>query len=174
MLIPGNIFINQKIFYICKYQTTFENQLFLNQYSYLMESSFQKKSITAEAAHAVIDAAVQKACELGTAISVYIMDESGILKAFSRMDNAPLVTIDAARKKALTAVGYGLATGESWYGFMKDDPIMMNGIQQFTDFILLGGGLPIFIDGSLAGAIGISGGHYSQDEECAKAGLSVF
>ena len=36
---------------------------------------------------------------------------------------------------------------------------------------LLGGGMPIQIDGALVGAIGVSGGHYRQDEECAKAAL---
>jgi uncharacterized protein GlcG (DUF336 family) len=139
-----------------------------------MGTTFQKTSVSAEATRAIIDAAAQKATELGIAVSMYIVDESGVIKAFSRMDSAPLVSVDAARKKALTAVGYGLATGESWYGFMKDDPIMLNGVQQFHDFILLGGGLPIFIDGALAGALGISGGHYNQDEECAKAGLSAL
>ena len=40
--------------------------------------------------------------------------------------------------------------------------------------ILFGGGNPIFIDGQMIGGIGVSGGHYSQDQECADAGLAVL
>jgi uncharacterized protein GlcG (DUF336 family) len=139
-----------------------------------METNFQKKSISAEAAKMMILAAEEKAREIGIGISVYIVDESAVIKAFGRMDTAHLVTIDAARKKAVTAVGFGMPSGEPWYNHIKDDPIMFNGIQQFHDFILLGGGMPIFIDKVLAGAIGISGGHYKQDIQCAEAALAVL
>jgi uncharacterized protein GlcG (DUF336 family) len=139
-----------------------------------MNTNFQKKSISAEAARQMLIEAEQKAVQLGIRISCYIVDESGVLKAFSRMDNAALVTIDAARKKAVTAVGYGMPSGEAWYDHIKDDPILFHGVQQFQDFILLGGGLPVIIDGVLAGAIGISGGHYKQDEQCAMAALAVL
>ncbi len=139
-----------------------------------METSFQKRSISAEAAKKMIIAAELKAREIGIGISVYIVDESAVLKAFSRMDNAPMVTIDAARKKAVTAVGYGMPSGEAWHNYIKDDPILFNGIQQFQDFILLGGGMPVFIEGTMAGAIGISGGHYKQDEQCAQAAIAII
>ena len=139
-----------------------------------MNTNFQKKSISSEAAKKMIVAAETKAGEIGIGISVHIVDESAVLKAFSRMDNAPLLTIDAARKKAVTAVGFGMPSGEPWYNHIKDDPILFHGIQQFHDFILLGGGLPIFIEGALAGAIGISGGHYKQDEQCAEAALAIL
>ena len=138
-----------------------------------METNFQKRSISAEAAKQMLIAAEQKASEIGINISVYIVDESATIKAFSRMDKAKLVTIDAARKKAVTAVGYAMRTGEPWYKHIKDDPILFNGVQQFEDFILLGGGIPIMIDGNLCGAIGISGGHYKQDEQCAEAALAI-
>ena len=139
-----------------------------------METNFQKKSISAEATKKMIVAAEEKAREIGVGISIYVVDESAVIKAFSRMDNAPLVTVDAARKKAVTAVGYGMPSGEPWYNYIKDDPILFHGIQQFEDFILLGGGLPVFIDGVLAGAIGVSGGHYKQDEQCAQAALDIL
>jgi uncharacterized protein GlcG (DUF336 family) len=42
------------------------------------------------------------------------------------------------------------------------------------DFILLGGGSPILVEGKLIGAVGVSGGHYAQDEECVKAALEAF
>ena len=42
------------------------------------------------------------------------------------------------------------------------------------DFILLGGGSPIYVDGALVGAIGVAGGHYSKDEACAQAALEAL
>lgn len=139
-----------------------------------METHFQKTSISAAATKKMLIAAEAKAREIGIGISVYIVDESAVIKAFSRMDNAPLVTVDAARKKAVTAVGFGKPSGEFWYNHIKNDPILFHGVQQFQDFILLGGGLPIIIEGVLVGAIGISGGHYKQDEQCAEAALTIL
>ena len=133
-----------------------------------------KKSITALLATQMIDAAAQKAEEIGMSIAITIVDESGVLKAFSRMDTAPLVAVDASRKKAITAVGFGFPTGDAWYNFIKDDPILHEGAHNLKDFILLGGGAPLIVDDTIVGAIGISGGHYKQDEICLNAALDVL
>jgi uncharacterized protein GlcG (DUF336 family) len=82
--------------------------------------------------------------------------------------------VDASRKKAVTAVGLGISTGADWHDLMKDDPYMAAGVGNFTDFLNLAGGLPIIIDGNLAGAIGVSGGHYKQDELCARSAIEVI
>ncbi|MEI6456013.1 MAG: heme-binding protein [bacterium] len=136
-----------------------------------MENSFQKHSITAEAAKLMIVAAERKAAELGVHIAVTIVDESGVLKAFSRMDGAPLISVDASRKKAITAVGFGMPTGKSWFDFIEKDPILREGVHNFSDFMLMGGGIPILLDKRIIGAIGVSGGHYETDQQCAQAAL---
>jgi len=133
-----------------------------------------KHSLSYYACQVMAMAAIKKAEQLDITISMTFIDESGVLKAFFRMDLSPLVSVDASRKKAITAVGLGIPSGDSWYAFIKDDPILFHGVQQFEDFILLGGGSPIVDEGVLIGAIGISGGHYKQDEECAKAALDAF
>jgi uncharacterized protein GlcG (DUF336 family) len=133
-----------------------------------------KKTLSYDDCLAMAEAAIKKAHELNITISITFVDESGILKAFFRMDNSPLITVDASRKKALTAVGLGIPTGDSWYTFIKDDPILFHGVQQFQDFILLGGGSPLMERGAIVGAIGISGGHYKQDELCVKAALNIY
>jgi uncharacterized protein GlcG (DUF336 family) len=138
-----------------------------------MDQVVIRKSISAKLAQAMIDAAVAKAQSMTLAISVAIVDESGMLKAFHRMDGSVQVSVSAAQKKALTAVGFGVSTGADWYQFMKDDPILSGGAPQLENFILLGGGMPIRVDGELVGAIGVSGGHYAKDEECAKAALAL-
>jgi uncharacterized protein GlcG (DUF336 family) len=132
---------------------------------------FNKKSVSLEAAFRMSQAAMAKAQEIGSAIAVCIVDESGVLKHFARMDNAPLIAVDASRKKAVTAVGFGLPTGKPWFDFIKDDPILREGVHDFTDFMLMGGGVPVTFENQIIGAIGISGGHYENDQLCAQAAL---
>jgi uncharacterized protein GlcG (DUF336 family) len=139
-----------------------------------MSDTFEKKSITSKTCKKMIDAAEIKASRLNLGISISIVDESGIQKAFSRMDTAPLISIKASLKKALTAVGMGMPSGQSWFDFIKDDPILREGVHDFDDFILLGGGSPIILEGKVVGGIGVSGGHYKQDEECVKAAMNVL
>lgn len=136
-----------------------------------MKHTYSRASITAELARHLVQAAEAHARSIGVAITTAIVDESGVLKAYSRMDGSALVAGGASQKKARTAVGFGLATGKPWHDFIKDDPILRQGAQQLDDFILLGGGLPVVIDGAIVGAIGVAGGHYAQDEACAKAAL---
>lgn len=138
-----------------------------------MSDTFSKPSLCLEAATRVLRAAEAKAAQLGLCIATTVVDESGVTKAFARMDGAPLVAVDVSRKKATTAVGFGLATGKTWHDFVKDDPILAAGAQSLPDFTMLGGGFPIIVGGHMVGAVGVSGGHYSQDEECARAGLGV-
>jgi uncharacterized protein GlcG (DUF336 family) len=134
---------------------------------------FAKASISAELAQKMIMAAVAHAQSQNLRIAVAIVDESGILKAYLRMDGAPLVAVGLAQKKAQTAVGFGLPTGDAWYNFIKDDPILLNGVQSIDNFSLLGGGIPVRVNDQLVGAIGISGGHYKQDTACAEAAMAL-
>ncbi len=133
-----------------------------------------KKSISLADADRMAKAAMAKASESGLHIAVTIVDESGITKLFARMDHAPLIAVDASRKKAITAVGFGLSTGESWFNFIKDDPMLREGVHDFTDFMLMGGGIPIVSENQVIGAIGISGGHYASDQECAHAAIDTL
>ncbi|MFK7926995.1 MAG: heme-binding protein [Myxococcota bacterium] len=134
----------------------------------------QLSSISLESAITMAAEAQAKAAELGLCIAVTIVDHSGVQKLFSRMDGAPLVANDASYRKARTAVGFGLPTGKAWHDFIKDDPILSGGASSLQDFTLLGGGIPIHADGQIVGAIGVAGGHYSHDEQCAKAALDVL
>jgi uncharacterized protein GlcG (DUF336 family) len=138
-----------------------------------MPVTFSRSSLTAEAATAILSAGVAAAQQAGLALVFHIVDESGVPKATLRMDGAPLIAIDAARKKAVTAVGYGIPTGKTWADFIAPDPILSRGVDSFTDFTLLGGGLPIRVGGELVGALGVSGGHYTQDEAVGLAALAA-
>jgi uncharacterized protein GlcG (DUF336 family) len=139
-----------------------------------MSNTFSSVSVNLATCQKMGEAAIAKAIEIGITISLTIVDGAGNVKYYIRMDNAPLIASDISRKKAITAVGFGMPTGEAWHNFIKDDPILNNGVQNIQDFMLLGGGMPIMVDNQLAGAVGVSGAHYSQDEACATAALSVL
>jgi uncharacterized protein GlcG (DUF336 family) len=138
-----------------------------------LAATFERSSVTAELARAMIDAAERKAAEMGHPFVIAVVDESGILKAFSRMDGAALLSVQIAQDKAYTAAGFGLST-DGWHDFVKDDPPLAMGAAPGIDrLVVFGGGYPIKIGGAIVGAIGVSGGHYTQDMEVAQAGLAV-
>ncbi|HEY5091543.1 MAG TPA: heme-binding protein [Polyangia bacterium] len=138
-----------------------------------MSDVFEKTSVSTELARRIIAAAEAKAAEIGTPMVIAICDESGVLKAFSRMDGAALLSVQIAQDKAYTAVGFGLST-DAWHGFIKDDPPLAAGAVGGIDrLVIFGGGYPIKRSDQIIGAIGVSGGHYTQDMEVAQAGLSA-
>ena len=139
-----------------------------------MTDVFEKASVTSELAQRVIAAAEAKAAELGVPMVIAVCDESGVLKAFSRMDGAALLSVQIAQDKAYTAIGFGMPT-DGWHEFIKDDPPLASGAVGGIDrLVIFGGGYPIRVDEHIVGAIGVSGGHYTQDMEVAQAGLVVL
>ena len=138
-----------------------------------MADTYSKASISTELAHRAIAAAEAKANEMGIPFVIAIVDESGVLKAFSRMDGAALLSVQVAQDKAYTSVGFGMAT-DAWHDFVKGDPPLAMGAAPGIDrLIVFGGGYPIKIGDTVVGGIGVSGGHYSQDMEVAQAGLTA-
>lgn len=139
----------------------------------MAENTFQKASITSEAAQRLIVAAEAKAREMGKPMCIAVCDGDGTLKAFSRMDGAPLLSVQIAQDKAFTSISFGMATHD-WFEFVKNDPPLLHGIIKTDRLIVFGGGFPIMIAGQMIGGIGVSGGHYSDDMEVAKAGLEAL
>ena len=138
-----------------------------------MAATFERLSVTAELARAMIEAAETKAGEMGHPFVIAVVDDSGVLKAFSRMDGAALLSVQIAQDKAYTAAGFGLST-DGWHDFVKEDPPLAMGAAPGIDrLIVFGGGYPIKIGNAVIGAIGVSGGHYSQDMDVAQAGLAA-
>jgi uncharacterized protein GlcG (DUF336 family) len=131
-------------------------------------------TISTDAAHRVIAAAEAKAAEIGVPMCIAVADAGGNLKAFSRMDGAALLSTQVAQDKAYTAVGFGMPT-HAWHDFIKDDgPLAMGATTGIDRLVIFGGGYPIQVDGAVVGAIGVSGGHYSQDQQVAEAGLAAL
>ncbi len=135
--------------------------------------SFVKHSIDLATAERAIAAAAEKARSLNLAMSIAVVDEAGDLKAFHRMEGAGKLTIEIAQNKAFTSASYGLAT-HVWWEFIKDDPPLLHGITHTPRLVVFGGGFPLREGGEMIGAIGLSGGHYTQDMECARAALQAI
>jgi uncharacterized protein GlcG (DUF336 family) len=120
----------------------------------------------------MIDAAVAKARELGVAENVAILDDGGNLKAFGRMDGAPILTIGIAQDKAYTAL-LGVST-QDLFNFIQSDPSLLAGMPTVPRLAAWGGGFPIKVNGDVVGAIGVSGAPMVQnDVDCARAALAL-
>ena len=139
----------------------------------MANNTFQKSSITLAAAQRMIAAAEAKAREMKIPMVIAVCDSDGTLKAFSRMDGAALLSVQIAQDKAYTAISFSMASHE-WWEFVKNDPPLLHGIIKSDRLIVFGGGFPIKTDEGMIGGIGVSGGHYTQDMEVAKAGLAAL
>lgn len=139
----------------------------------MAENTFQKSSITVAAAQRMIAAAEAKATEMGKPMCIAVCDSDGTLKAFSRMDGAPLLSVQIAQDKAYTAISFSMATHE-WFEFVKNDPPLLHGIIKTDRLVVFGGGFPINTEAGMIGGIGVSGGHWSDDMEVAKAALAAL
>lgn len=127
-------------------------------------------SVSEELAQALIADCAAKARDLGKAMAIAVCDHAGELKAFLRMDGAPFLAVSIAENKAWTAASFGIST-DQWHEFIKDDPPLLTGIVRTPRLVTFGGGFPIVVGGQVVGGIGVSGGHYSEDMECAHAAL---
>jgi len=138
-----------------------------------MSQFVETSQIGTTAAHVAVAAAVSHACTLGIAINVAVVDGSGTLMAFLRMNGAFLHSIDIAIDKAYTAASFGFPTSK-WGGIIGDDELLRIGLNRRERLVLFGGGLPITNNGHRSGGIGVSGGSAQQDEACAAAGLAAL
>src|SRR3989475_6989981 len=137
-----------------------------------MANVVKKHSIASELAQKMVDAALAKARELGVSENVAILDDGGNLKAFRRMDGAPILSIEIAQNKAYTAL-FGVAT-QDFFDFIQRDPSLLAGIPTLARVAAYGGGLPIKVEGELVGAIGVSGAPTVQNDiDCASAALAL-
>ena len=137
-----------------------------------MPNLVNKHSISFELAQRMVNAAVAKARELGVSENVVILDEGGNLKAFGRMDGAPLPTTEMAQNKAYTAL-LGVST-QDFFNFIQSDPSLLAGVPTLSRIAAWGGGFPVTVSGEVVGAIGISGAPTVQNDiDCGRAALAL-
>jgi uncharacterized protein GlcG (DUF336 family) len=129
----------------------------------------QRPELTDESAMLMVEAARQHALSIGVPQNIAVVDAAGRLLAFCRIQGAKFHSIDTSIAKAVTAASIAAPTGgaPSEFGMMLS--VTTQG--QFTN---LKGGMPVLVDGQLAGAIGVGSGAPDEDIAVAQAGIDAF
>jgi uncharacterized protein GlcG (DUF336 family) len=130
--------------------------------------------MTLEIAEKAVRAAQVRARELGTTMTVTVVDESGRLVLCARGNGAGFFTTETSRGKAEAAANFRRSTKEmaevarEHPGFWNALPGMVPG-----EVLVSAGGAPISAGGRVIGAIGCGGGTGEQDHQCAVAGAAA-
>lgn len=130
--------------------------------------------LTYAGALAALEAALERATELGVPVNVSVCDGGGHQLAFARMDDAALLSMDIAVDKAYSVVAFAGLPTAAWFDLVKEEPALREGIVHRDRLVIFGGGVPLTVDGQLVGAVGVSGGSADQDVDIASAGASAL
>jgi len=122
-------------------------------------------------AKVVLEGAEAKAREIGVDMDIAVVDDGGNLLAFVRMDRARVTSIDVAISKAFTAACARKPTHEYAAVAGAGGPAFGIHVSNQGRFMIFGGGLPVFIDGQIAGGVGCSSGSPDEDRAVAQAGI---
>jgi glc operon protein GlcG len=118
--------------------------------------SSTRPTVSGAAARRLIDVALAEAGRESLAVTVVVVDESGVLKELVRMDGAPLVSVQTAINKAFAAVAIGMPP-DDFYAAIESDGAAVAEFATRPGLALIAGGLPLIVDGRPAGAIGVAG-----------------
>lgn len=134
----------------------------------------QTLDISLESADGVVKAAQVKANEIDTKMNIAVVDAGGNLKAFVRMDGAWLGSIDIAIKKARTARYFDMNSGDIGELAQPGKPLYNIEISN-GGLISFPGGVPLKAkDGTVIGAVGVSGSSVDDDHAVASAAASAI
>lgn len=125
--------------------------------------------LTHAGALAALNACVAKAEQMGVPQCIAVVDASGVLLAFVRMDGARFLSNDSAIAKAVSAASTRMPTSR-----LPADMEMKLAMATAGKLTNLKGGVPIVFDGECIGGIGVGSGTGSQDLEVARAGLAAI
>lgn len=125
-------------------------------------------------ARLLIEGAAAKARDIGVPMCIAVTDESGNLLAFDRMDGGKITSITVAQDKAFTAAAARKATHEYNQACVPGNLVFGIHTSMGGRLCVVGGGLPVIVDGEVVGGIGLSSGTPQQDMDCAQAGIDHF
>ena len=136
----------------------------------LVGQAIVKEVMSLKLAVALIEAVEEKAREMDMRVVIAVSDASGKPVAVHCMDGAYHGSFDVALNKTYTSTAFQMSTkelsrlcqpGQDLYGlqFSNDGKVM-----------ILGGGEPLMVGGTMIGALGVSGGTAAQDTELAAYG----
>jgi glc operon protein GlcG len=117
---------------------------------------------------ALIDRGMEKSTAHGLKMVFAVVEPSGELVAFARMDDAPYASIRLAQQKASTSARLRLTTAELEERVQGGRMALLSS----DEVIAIGGGVPIVVNGKIIGALGVSGGTAAQDAAVAEEALA--
>lgn len=130
-----------------------------------------KPYLTLEAARTILTAAQAKASENGWPCVIAVVDAEGLPIVMERMDNASVLAgVDLAPGKARTAALFRRESGALEDAINGPRPAAVTA----QGFVMMRGGVPITVDGTVVGAIGVSADTPDHDEQIAKAGIAAL
>jgi uncharacterized protein GlcG (DUF336 family) len=130
--------------------------------------------LTLQGARLIMAAAARRAKSIRVPMDIAVVDDAGHLLVFNRMDGAKLSSIDIAISKAWTAACTRRPTHEYAEIAGPGKPAFGIHVSNHGRFMIVGGGLPIFVDGRIVGGIGCSSGTTQQDRQVAAAGIGAL
>jgi len=127
-----------------------------------------KHALTSADVKKIIAACEAEAAKYNWAVAISVLDDSGILLGFMRMDGAPRISGDVSIGKARTSAMTGRPSK-----FFED---LVKARPAFVDFpgILIQGAVPLVHQNECVGAVGVSGVQSHEDEQIAQAGASAL
>ena len=129
-------------------------------------------AIGIEQAKKAASAALAEARTNGWMMAVAVVDPAGLLVYFEKMDDTQNGSVAVAQAKARSAALFKRPTKAF------QDTLAAGGeglrVLRLEAAVPVEGGIPLVIDGRIAGAIGVSGGTSAQDGQCARAGVEVL
>jgi glc operon protein GlcG len=129
-------------------------------------------SITLNVAKTAAAAAIVEARENTWDMAVAIVDTAGFLVYFEKMDDTQIGSVAIAQAKARSAALFKRPT-KAFQDTLAagGDGLRVLGLE---GAVQVEGGVPLFINGKIAGAIGVSGGTSGQDGQCAQAAVAAL
>ena len=128
--------------------------------------------ITLDNAKAAAALAIAEAGRQGWTMAVAIVDPAGTLVYYEKMDDTQLGSATVAIAKARSAALFKRPTKEFQDTLAKGGDGLR--VLRLEGAVPVEGGLPLVVDGKIAGAIGLSGGTSAQDGQCAQAGADAL
>jgi uncharacterized protein GlcG (DUF336 family) len=132
----------------------------------------ERIALSCKGSHVVLHAAETKAKEIGVPECIAVVDASGELLAFSRMDDARPGSIEIAIVKARSAARRRRATADEGGG--DGFTHVRLALASQLNVTGIGGGLPIVLEGQTIGGVGVSSGTSDEDTVVAQAGIDAL
>jgi uncharacterized protein GlcG (DUF336 family) len=129
-----------------------------------------RQVLTLEIAKQVAAAAAAEATANKWTVVISILDEGGNLMYLERIDDTQIASIQVAQEKARSAIGFKRPTK------VFEDAVASGrtAILKLPGAMPIEGGIPLMLNGRVAGAIGVSGVTSQQDGQIAKAGADAL